>query len=261
MEAVHDALSPSYIQDELLQLTSNVDDDPALNNDFYDAWLAGPMSRLGVLIFFRNYSHFSWEFPHVLESLIQRTPNADIRSELNKTLYSEMGNGRAEKAHRLLLHQFIEALSAEMEPKGAVSRDWLNENIPLLDTSKQIVDGEYRLYGEESHAKAVGAQLALEWQAFTMLMKLYEGARHYRSFFPAERAFHEAAEYFYVHLGEAEKDHKTESINAARIQISNHSELEELREGYFEHLSLFHKFWQGIAAAVRSANESAAGSA
>ena len=257
MEAVRDALSDSYIHDELLQLTSNVDFDPALNNDFYDAWLAGPMSRTGVLIFFRNYSHFSWEFPYVLESLIKRTPNGEIRGELNKTLHSEMGNGRAEKAHRLLLHQFIAALSAEMEPKGAVTRDWLNANVALLDTSRQIVDSEYRLYGQESHAKAVGAQLALEWQAFTMLMKLYEGARNYMSFFPNERAFHEAAEYFYVHLGEAEKDHKTESINAARIQISDHSELEELRQGYFEHLSLFHAFWQGIAAAVVSADASA----
>lgn len=259
MEAVRHALPASYVHDELLQLTSNVDLDPALNNDFYDAWLAGPMSRLGVLIFFRNYSHFSWEFPHVLETLIKRTPNAEVCNELNKTLHSEMGNGRAEKAHRLLLHQFIEALSAEMEPKGAVTRDWLNANIPLLHTSRQIVDGEYRLYGKESHAKAVGAQLALEWQAFTMLMKLYEGARNYIAFFPAERAFHEAAEYFYVHLGEAEKDHKTESINAARIQISDHSQLEELRQGYFEHLSLFYDFWQGIAAAVGSANASAAG--
>ena len=58
--------------------------------------------------------------------------------------------------------------------------------------------------------------------------------------------FHEACEYFYAHIGAAEKDHKDESLKAVeRYAVDEHS-TEKIIEGYDRHLDLIFKFWQGL---------------
>jgi uncharacterized protein len=45
-----------------------------------------------------------------------------------------------------------------------------------------------------------------------MLLKLYEGSRTYAPLWSDPEEFHEACEYFYIHIGEAEKEHKIQSL-------------------------------------------------
>jgi hypothetical protein len=65
-----------------------------------------------------------------------------------------------------------------------------------------------------------------------------------------EDEFHEACEYFYAHIGAAEKDHKTESLNAARQLVDSSESLDALRRGFSSHLALFENFWNGLAATM-----------
>jgi pyrroloquinoline quinone (PQQ) biosynthesis protein C len=105
-----------------------------------------------------------------------------------------------------------------------------------------------------------GAQLALEWQAYTMLRKLYDGARNYLPLWSNPDEFHEACEYFYTHIGAAEKDHKKESLNAVRRYARDDESQALIIDGYYQHLKLIADFWAGLYNAVTrlSAKSSAA---
>src|SRR3546814_2346498 len=101
---------------------------------------------------------------------------------------------------------------------------------------------EKRLYGSDN-ATGSGAQLALEWQAYTMLRKMYDGACQYKGLWELEDEFHEACEYFYAHIGAAEKEHKIESLNGAKQFDLDELSRQRIESGFQEHLELFGQFW------------------
>jgi hypothetical protein len=111
-----------------------------------------------------------------------------------------------------------------------------------------LIEGEQELYRDAR--RSLGAQLALEWQAYTMLRKLYEGATNYRSLWPDPDEFHEACEYFYAHIGAAEKDHKDESLNAVKRYAVSEESVSDIVEGYDRHLELISDFWHGLYTAT-----------
>jgi hypothetical protein len=65
--------------------------------------------------------------------------------------------------------------------------------------------------------------------------------------------FHEACEYFYAHLGEAEKDHKIEAMKAAERYADSEDSLRAIEFGFRKHLNLIAEFWTGLAVAVQEA--------
>src|SRR3546814_15357422 len=54
-----------------------------------------------IAIFARNYGEFNRSFPEVLSVMISSTRDIEARTEYAKTLFSEMGYGRADKAHSI----------------------------------------------------------------------------------------------------------------------------------------------------------------
>jgi len=162
-----------------------------------------------------------------------------------KTLFSEMGYGNPLKLHSILFDNFFAELARKMGCEGCLDRSYLAAT-EVLPSTRRFNDGERRLYGNESPEVAVGAQLAQEWQAYTMLRQLYEGARNYLPLWSNEDEFHEACEYYYVHIGAAEKDHKDESLRAAVQYAQDEASLALVTEGFNEHLDLYVDFWEGI---------------
>jgi hypothetical protein len=79
-----------------------------------------------------------------------------------------------------------------------------------------------------------------------MLRKLYDGARNYLPLWSNPDEFHEACEYFYTHIGAAEKDHKEESLNAVRRYARSEENVAPIIEGYHRHLKLIADFWLGL---------------
>jgi pyrroloquinoline quinone (PQQ) biosynthesis protein C len=146
--------------------------------------------------------------------------------------------------HSVLLFSFLNELARKMGYENKLNPEMLAETTELLPTTMDLLEGEKALYGDEE--MSFGAQLALEWQAYTMLRKLYDGARNYMSLWSEPDQFHEACEYFYAHIGAAEKDHKDESLKAVqRYAVDEHS-VEKIVEGYNRHLDLISSFWQGL---------------
>ena len=224
----------------LAQITSN----PAVDNVFYGEWASRQFNIEELQIFARNYGAWVKSFPDALAVLLATTHDIEAKTEYAKTLYSEMGYGNPTKVHSVLLDGFLAELARRMGHEHKLDRQVLNKNIELLPTTRALIEGEQQLYGDAQ--MSFGAQLALEWQAYTMLRKLYDGARNYMDLWSNPDEFHEACEYFYAHIGATEKDHKDESLRAVKRYAIDEESLAKVQEGYLRHLDLLFNFWKGL---------------
>jgi pyrroloquinoline quinone (PQQ) biosynthesis protein C len=236
------------MENALAQLLEKITSQPALENDFYRSWIAGSFSIEELEVFARNYEAWVKSFPDALATLVGATDDLDAKGEYVKTLYSEMGYGNSSKAHSVLLDHFFEELARKLGESGRLDRERLEREIEILPSTRELIEGERELYGD-AHM-SFGAQLALEWQAYTMLRKLYDGARNYLPLWSNPDEFHEACEYFYTHIGAAEKDHKEESLHAVERYVRDEESLASIVEGYQRHLKLISDFWLGLYNAV-----------
>jgi pyrroloquinoline quinone (PQQ) biosynthesis protein C len=230
--------------EKLEQLLSELGSHPALNNNFYREWITKRLTIEGLELFARNYGAWVKSFPDAIATLVKTTEDPYAKAEYVKTLYSEMGYGHAEKAHSILLENFFKELAARIGQESRLDSSRLVNKLKLLTTTEELINGEQALYGDQ--LLSVGAQLALEWQAYTMLRQLYDGARNYLDLWSNPDNFHEACEYFYMHIGAAEKDHKEESINAMKRYAVDQNSLSRITDGYNRHLVLIFNFWEGL---------------
>jgi len=178
------------VKNALTQLLREITSQSALENDFYRRWISGSFSIEELELFARNYEAWVKSFPDALAILVGATDDLDAKGEYVKTLYSEMGYGNASKAHSVLLDHFFEELARRLGESGRLDRDRLEREIEMLPSTRELIEGEQELYGD-AHM-SFGAQLALEWQAYTMLRKLYDGARNYLPLWSNPDEFHEA---------------------------------------------------------------------
>jgi pyrroloquinoline quinone (PQQ) biosynthesis protein C len=247
------------MMERIEQLLGNINKHPAVDNDFYTAWMSRYFGMEELEVVARNYGAWVRSFPDALAILVAGSTDVDAKTEYVKTLYSEMGYGKAEKAHSVLLDSFFEQLAKQLGFEARLDRARLESQVPLLASTTALIEGEHALYSDPQ--RSIGAQLALEWQAYTMVRKLYEGARNYMRFWPDPDGFHEACEYFYAHIGAAEKDHKEESLNAARHFAASEQGVRNMIDGYDRHLGLIASFWEGVYQAATRARAGTPGAA
>jgi pyrroloquinoline quinone (PQQ) biosynthesis protein C len=244
------------MQHAIEALTRGLDRHPALDNAFYRSWMGGAWELDAIAIYARNYGSFVRGFPNMVAALFATTGDLEAKVECLKTLFSEMGYGDTRKVHYVLLDQFFSELAAKMGQPGRLSWPRLERELSLLPTTVQFLDGQKELYGHADARVAVGAQLAQEWQAYTMTRQLYEGARNYLRFWPTRDGFHEACEYFYAHIGAAEKEHKQESLKAALQYATDEANLKKIAEGFHRLLDLYAAFWDGQWRAIQALSSS-----
>ena len=234
--------------EKLEQMLGDIKSHPALENSFYRDWMSRRLTVEELEIFARNYGAWVRAFPDALAILVAASGDVPIKAEYVKTLYSEIGYGNPDKAHSILLDAFFEQLAQQLGQETRFKRSRLEGDIELLSSTKALIEGEQALYRDDR--TSIGAQLALEWQAYTMVRKLYDGARNYLPLWPDPDGFHEACEYFYAHIGAAEKDHKQESMFAATRSATDEESLQNIIDGYDRHLDLIAAFWEGLYAAM-----------
>ncbi|HEV3037016.1 MAG TPA: iron-containing redox enzyme family protein [Candidatus Angelobacter sp.] len=234
-------------------LLANITNHPALNNDFYHQWMTRKFTIDELAVFARNYGEWVKSFPDALAILLVTTDDIDAKTEYVKTLFSEMGYGNAEKVHCILLDNFFKELAKQMGHEGEIDWNRLQKTVELAPTTRQLIEGEQELYRDRQ--LSFGAQLALEWQAYTMLRKLYDGARNYLPLWSNADEFHEACEYYYAHIGATEKEHKEESLKAVKRYATSEQSLAKIVDGYHRHLELIFNFWQGLFHALTTVGE------
>ncbi|HKV39901.1 MAG TPA: iron-containing redox enzyme family protein [Blastocatellia bacterium] len=233
------------IEQSLREITKH----PALDNAFYSDWMSRCLNLNELQVFARNYGAWVRSFPDALATLVVTTSDLEAKGEYVKTLYSEMGYGNSSKAHSVLLDAFFSALAEKLGDRSRLDWGRLERDVELAPSTRDLLAGELELYRDAQ--MSVGAQLALEWQAYTMLRQLYDGARNYLHLWDQPDEFHEACEYFYAHIGAAEKDHKDQSLRAL-VQSAREGTIGKTMQGYNRHLDLIFNFWNGLHKAVVS---------
>jgi hypothetical protein len=176
--------------------------------------------------------------------------DAAARAKTVRNLSDEMGDGDTSRVHSVLLRTFLEELLSRLRSMP-VSLDELDA--PLLPSTLRVISEGEKLFGNANPHVAAGALLAQEWHAYPQLVFLYEGVRNYRDDFDSLQQFHEACEYFYLHLGTTEKEHRVDALSTAAQSCRRAEDVEALEEGFHGYLDMLAANWEELQAAVEDA--------
>lgn len=209
---------------------------PVNTNRFFEAFRDRTLEAEPFHLFLRQYHFFCKHFVKVLEGLLYRTPvdELDMRVELTKTLYSELGNGRSEHAHITQLERFTSA--AGLDPADLQQTQPLPEVAAYLETLD-------RLFTQADYLVALGAELAVETTAASEFRYFYPGLQKYPAFSESDLAF------FRSHL-EEEQAHSDWLAEAVRRTARSPEDLAAVSAGAHETADAWHRFWLGLDQAV-----------
>ncbi len=236
--------------DKILSLANGIYQTKAVNNSFYELWMSKQLNLQQLIIFSVNfYDHVSPTVDRIIKSFI-RVKDIESRKNLIENISDEIGlHG---KPHTELLRIFLNALLTKIANKE-IDIDNLSRSVKTKETERLIEEGD-TLFFHEDEEIGCGALLAQEWHAYPQLVKLYEGARNYMSLFGLEE-FHEFCEYFYIHIGAAEKEHKIQSIFINAKIIKNNESFEKLKYGFDSYLNLLSKYWEALYQSIILVNK------
>ena len=207
---------------------------------------AAPVNRNGFFIRFKNetlnpeqlkrfagqYFWFCKNFIRVLVGLIYNTPaeEDDMRLELVKTLYSELGYGKKDDIHLNLLRKFTKAL------------DFTDEDLQKIKPIPEVRNYIEQLgstFLKTDFREALGAEFAVEITALPEFTYLYPGIRKYVNLSDQDIIF------FKFHL--AEEELHGEWLTEAVLRIVKTEEDKALiRKGAVKAAQLWGEFWEGM---------------
>lgn len=243
------------VSDFIDNLARSVFTHRALQNRFYDRWMTGPLDFQGMRTFARNYLARTVNTSTMVALSFLGTDDIVAKAEIVKNLHSEFGHGDPARAHITLLRSMLTDVLSRLQ--GAPFQLAELDRIPVLPTTARFITVQRELYTSKDEAAVLGTLLAQEWLAYSMLTRLYEGFRHYRPLFPSLDEFHEHCEYFYVHIGEAEKDHKDQAVRSANQVCKTEAQLASLQSGFNGFLGITADFWEGLGDAVSASRRAA----
>lgn len=250
-EYTSSALDPRLIDQCLLDLADGLRGHPAIENDFYRSWIGGALGYPAVKSFAEQYVARTVNTSVMVALSVLNTEDLAARVECVRNLYSEYGNGDATKAHLVLLENFFADLLTRLS-NASVSPANVRGAKPLPST-EAFSAGQREMFSSSDQRTVQGALLAQEHLAYSMLTRLYEGVRNYKSVYETDEAFHEACEYFYVHIGEAEKEHKAEALVSAAAVCHSEADLEVVTAAFKRFADLTAEYWAGVHSAMAQA--------
>lgn len=244
-----DAIETPYLA-RLDALANTVFRHPAMNNAFYGEWRTRRFSLQEFHIFSTNYFRRVYATPTRISIALTTIQDWISRIELLHNLTDELGEGTAANVHVLVLFRWLDALNSALgcaEPY----RNVLDRSTPLPATQR-FIDETNAMCGK-SPQHAAGALLAQEWHGYTQIAYLLDGFQNYRHLFGVHD-FHDACEYFYVHLGRAEKEHRTQSSVIAARNCQTDQDFAIVEAAFNGYLDLLYSFWESISAEYSERN-------
>ena len=237
--------------DSVRIMAETVQSHPALDNRFYNRWMDRRLRPDQVELLAVNFS--AWTAPTVVRIAVALANMTDGRSrfETVHNLQDELGGGDFNSNHVLLLRRFFDWFLG-----GLYGREFrLDESrAEVLPATRRLNEGAMELFADQRPPVAAGALLAQEWHAYPQLVNLYEGVRNYKDLFDLYE-FHENCGYYYIHIGEAEKEHKEQSIISAARCCRDVRDLQLLKKGFYGVLDLLSCFWDDLYEAIVSAEQ------
>ena len=229
--------------DPLESLVREIQSHPVNTNAFFKRFETQRLTNAQLQNFIQQYHYFCKHFVKLLEGLLFRTPidELDMRVELTKTLYSELGAGDSTRAHLALLTNFARAVG--------LSEHDLTATEPT-DAIRSYLNVLHQLFIESDYLTALGAEMAVEITAASEFRYLYPGLQHYAMFSEKDLTF------FRLHL-EEEICHGTWLTDAVRRTARSPHDLEIVARGARQTADAWHQFWLGIYNTVYEARTAA----
>jgi pyrroloquinoline quinone (PQQ) biosynthesis protein C len=216
----------------LTALAQELERHPVNRNRFFEAFREQVLTVPQLQAFLRQYHYFCKHFVKLLEGLLYRTPleAAEMRIELIKTLHSELGSGRSDKAHIRLLDRFARA--------AGLTDAELDRCVPIPEVATYL-NVLHRLFTESDYLTALGAELAVEKTAASEFRYFYPGLAKYQWF------REEDLEFFKLHLLE-EIDHSDWLLAAAHKTVRSPADEEKVAVGARQTAEAWQDFWEGM---------------
>lgn len=213
-------------------LVAELERHPVNSNVFFQAFRDQYLERRRLQSFLKQYRYFCKHFVKLLEGLLYKTPvdQVGMRIELVKTLHSELGSGRIERAHIRLLDRFARALG--------LTEEELDRTQPIAEV-EAYMRTLHRLFIESDYLVALGAELAVEKTAASEFKYLYPGIKKYLWFHEDD------LEFFTLHLKE-EECHGAWLIEAVQRTARTSSDFDRVAAGARETTEAWHGFWLGL---------------
>ena len=223
-------------------LVGELQEHPVNTNQFFRTFKERQLSPQKLRVFIRQYHYFCFHFVKVLEGLLYYTPieYLEMRTELAKTLYSELGSGLPERVHIRQLERFAHSIG--LHPKDLED----TEPIPEVTMYLEILR---RLFLRSSYLTALGAELAVETTAASEFQYFLSGLQQYKRFTRRD------LEFFEMHVAE-EEIHCQWLVDAVRKTAQSDDDLCEVTNGAREVADAWLEFWDGMYRAVFGANPS-----
>lgn len=248
------------VERRIQSLAESVFTHKALDNAFYRRWMGGSLPLADVEVFARNYLARTTLTSRMVALSFLGADGLHAQVEIVKNLYFKMGYGNPEKAHLALLESYLIDLLSRLADRP-YSMDELMA-LPVLKSTRTLIHEQLSLYtdgGRYNNPRHVlGTLLAQEWLAYSMLTRLYEGARNYKHLYANNDDFHEHCEYFYIHIGDAEKEHKIQAVKAATQECTTDRHIEDVSASFNRFLNITEQYWDGIARAMPTMQNRAA---
>jgi len=232
---------------EIQELGNSVYNHSALNNKFYTTWKKRQLNK-------DEFLRFAIDYFYRVNSTVTRMSYAmnsfdDIvcKMQIMHNINDELGHGKKDSVHSSLAYKWL------AQSFGALGGDKeLKYYFKEANVSKATKD--FIRYTNEMCAtgslEAAGSLLAQEWHGYTQIAFLLDGFKHYENLFTHSEK-HELAEYFYVHLGKAEKEH-IEQLGIITARICNTQDDFNIIKKYFDrYLDLLVIFWEGASNEIK----------
>ncbi len=230
-------------QRDIENLAEGVYSHPALNNQFYKLWRTKRLPLRDFQIFGTNYFRRVYATTQRISIALSTITDWESRIELLHNLSDELGHGVGENVHVLVLYRWLDSLNQALGSPSSF-RVALDE-IQLLPNTKNFI-AETNELCRRSAQHAAGAILAQEWHGYTQIAYLLEGFRLYQALYDFHN-FHDVSEYFYVHLGRAEKEHKLQATKIATRHCHSAADFDEIAYSFNSYMQLLEDFWTQIA--------------
>ncbi|MCX4745043.1 iron-containing redox enzyme family protein [Kitasatospora sp. NBC_01287] len=215
---------------------------PAVKNPFYDLWISQELTADQVELVAKNFYERVRRTPIRIALAFLHMTDITARAETVENLYDEMGHGNPAKAHSVILKEFLEGLLSRLRGRPV---DLDTVAAPVLPSTLRLIEQSEKVFSSSLPQEVCGALLAQEWHAYPQLVNLYEGVRNYRGLYGFEE-FHENCEFFYLHIGATEKQHKVHALSTAAKACASVEDIEQLERGFSTYLDLLAENWAEV---------------
>lgn len=227
----------------LHELTRWAESAPVVSNSFYRRWVGTRLTSAQFEVFAHQYYARVKATVGRLGASFCSLQDPRDRIQIWHNIGDELGHGDRDRIHSVLFRRWAESLLGKLQASegGAIS-GWRSQH--LIPTTRTFIAETQRLCSA-SGPSAAGALLAQEWHGYHQIAVLMDGYALYRGLYDLEE-FHDMAEYFYVHLGRAEKEHRTQAIDIASRILEDRPCFAEVERSFMTYFDLLNDFWTGV---------------